>query len=890
MLSSINLPEISTDLPIKKLEFDNMEDSPLYDEEKSFISRIFNEPASNIKTKHLVITKPNIRPIIKNYKAEPSKNKIFDLNEVNARKKFLINDLLKVDSEYENAMNQLKENYESQLKIEKTQLEVIEKSENFEKNEENIKKIESKISGLKFSSTALPVIIEKNEFEPSVDFQPVIHKELSDKRQIPVVEDKSFNPLPLGTKPLALSLLETQMTRLNPENLPPHMVLPVYKSFAEQKPVLKEFTDFVVKPHGFESTVVSEKTSNLGSLTDKPQKNFNILNLESNSRNVSENNTSNPFKNPVEVSKNSQSSFFLKNDYKPKENPSFSMIENPKNDQGISNFGQPYNNPNITSGQNTERGFSNPQSGLLNFSADSSFNPYPIKDRNEGSGLMPINNTLSQNNTFAITNQNSFTSNTVTPNHKFIQSDFSKFNESKNKFSNQPFVPSNNALPNPFVPSNNSLPNPFVPSNNSLPNPFVPSSNSLMKQYTNTQNNPLPNQYSNITQINPLPNQYTNTQNNPFSTPSNQTSQHTNQFTRNPSNLSNLSNPSNASNPSNPFSINQTNPYSLSTQSNPYSVTKQSNTFTSNSLSMPDHNKNLRFQRSSPQAYSNLNPSSFSEFRPMPQNSSYNSASHSSSTRPSNFTLTEYQNIRTSAENPDQSFKLQGEDILRQINSISSNMTQQELSSLSLFISDIFEKSLQRNPDQLKVYFCIQLLQNLKDADDKESQVLKLITNMCNILTTLDKFSLCELVIHEICSLYNVFIPKLYTKEEGISSLQLVDLQRIYQGGELQIVVRTEMLFIKKIGMFYGILNVLLRKTEVLKGFMWKIIDLEVSRYWIPAICGLVITTKETFLSNHQEYSIFSQKIITKLNSVFTFCNPLFFQDQITRIHASLSE
>lgn len=846
------------DFPVKKLGFDNLENSPESENEKSIVEKIFNDSSSNFKSKHLVITKPKPPAELK---TQLKPKKILDRSQINEKKRNLIADFLKAQEDYDKAFESLIGNYETILKCDDQQTEkkVPEKQLSevpiaYNPKASELFKLPEKSPDKKNMKKDLQVILERKDSES--DFTPVVHSQLGLESKKKNNGENKFNPLPLGTKPFALSTLETrigEMDKIPEQNnlfsvpksvsekntLPPHMVLPVYKS-----------NSGFLNSNSFNPTI--HPVDNAGNQGyNSARQDFGALKHEN---------------NPKSFNKTHEQTLISKFNPSVQSSPFAVSIHNPFNPTELGP--NPFSNSNtyeiqkktVNNEVNNLTPRKNIETNKFNSLNPSTENIFVNKiDQNTSNSDYRNQFSSSNPNIFATTatgaffdtvsnsNPNNFSRNTVNP------------------FSGPINITSANSIPNPTTnPFSSSMAagNNFINTNTSqFPGPAV-------NNFANPGGNSFFVQTSNSSSINPnlalktlnasTPNT-TNPPNNAFSSFNNTIP------SRNPYSQPNL-NPFNSVDPG----LKSLSPFGSSGQ---YKNTSDSNPFASK-LGNAGIQTNL-ITPAFTSASQSINPLYRMTSDPIPSSTSQE------------ISLQDYQNIRKTLETPEYSIKPQLEDLMRACNSILTNMGSHESTKVSSSLIEVLSKAT-RHTNFLKVFFTYNLIENYLDSNEDHQISLLLSQSISQVIGSTGIKGLVDFVKYEIWTRNDVFVPVSYTNDQATGSLQLLDLQKFFQGGELQRRVFIELNRSKKLGILLGsLISASLDDVwNIFKNFM----ALEVTRSWIPSVLGLMVSTyKLLSRSNLNEFQIISQQTLAKLNKVQEKCNVLIFQPFITQIQKLVS-
>ena len=212
-----------SDLPIKKLNFDTVENSP---KEANSPLIIMEEPSS-IQADMVINIPLSRKPSEKRSKPASTRS--------DSRK--ILNDIqrdrAKATQTHKSRLENLQREYEEMVQSSRLKFEV----------ESLIKPA----SPIRVQHLQLPVILEAKESEAPNDFTPKLNQTRPEfKSSAETRADPGFNPRPLGSRPLEQSALEVQLKSLgdvqeDKNGIPPHMLLPVYKvkPYATQDPILR---------------------------------------------------------------------------------------------------------------------------------------------------------------------------------------------------------------------------------------------------------------------------------------------------------------------------------------------------------------------------------------------------------------------------------------------------------------------------------------------------------------------------------------------------------------------------------------------------------------------------------------------------------------------------
>ena len=463
---------------VKKLAFDNMENSSEFEYERAAVEKIFEEPVTRHFSKHIIINKPVTSEIKRNGYTE---SKTFEIMKKETQKKNLIPNLLKTQETYEMAFEKLKENFEYLLNLGESQPSSTNQCISAKVSiQEGVKKIdlnpEQKKSYI-IHKSVLPTIPENNESEMHSEFLPVLHKDMSFNPKINSNNNSDdFTPTPLGTKPFAMSSLEINLKQLNNEpfnidSIPPQTILPVFKvkPFATQEPVLSNL------PNPFTPVAHSSKS------IEKNETNFNenliSTRLQKNEKQISEDKV-----NVLESSHLMQNSTIFETKIipnMPKDHIQESLKVNPFQ-------------------SNTElKTFNQNQLASPKISSDiGPGNPFEVRNRNSFNQTFNVDQ--SKNNGALSRNSSEQLSNHITNPHPMPFNPTSAISTSFNNFSNQSNEPlKNNQNSNSFF-SNSTISNnnPFFVGNNieskTLSNQLE-NSRSMNNFFSNPQSSNFPN-------------------------------------------------------------------------------------------------------------------------------------------------------------------------------------------------------------------------------------------------------------------------------------------------------------------------------------------------------------------------------------------------------------
>ena len=850
---------IETEMPVKKLGFDNMENSSEY-ENKSYIDKMFEESSPEPPVKHLTLHKSRNPSTSISITKTPTK--AIGLKKSAITKKNLMVDLLKNQEEYDDAFEKLRENFEKVLKESNISSS---KPQIFPVKEPEIPSSslpgDKSVSKLKPYNTPLPVIPESSEIDPKFEFNPIKHTSTSSvPENSQAFKPSTFNPLPLGTKPLALSGLEVNLNQLGRpptdlSSIPPHLILPVYKpdSSTRQESLLVGPT-FTPMPH-HQEIVSGNPPTNLSSAGNSNPFRGNIAsnlrgstlqNTEASSRTAGINSDrpgnsvgfkvngesdANMHIEPASIS----SGFFVNSSNQPKD------VFKPD----TSNFGGAgMSTPKVSNPFN--QGQPLPREIASNFTNDAP-NMFRMSNLTTGASA-------------AIPGPSVFQANAKDP-----------FTKDGNTFSSQPtYNASNPEFKNQF----------FVNPNNF---PERGTSGSIGHQYISTPSHvpgPLASQtFGNYpTTTNLFPNTgigMSHLQRNPD--PFGQTS--------------NLNLNLNQNTNLNPFQQANPQPLESKTVPNPFSISNPG-------ASMGPFNREPAFQNTSsmPSSFNPVrNDSMVVDARP----SSFNNTSLGR-TYPQGsvqtFTnnppkLDDYLVLRRTLENPDASFKIYLEEIVFLVNCIGSNMQSEEHLKFSCSFTQIFKKVDQRYSNIIKVCFGYQLLDYYTQIEDDPQTFIRISQNIVQIIGLLCKEfpELLDYITTELACRSDIFADKMYGSDEALKSLQFVDLERLYKGGELQKQANLELIKVTKLGVLFGSLFVGFKIVSSIWDFLQKLSHLCINRYWIPALLGVLISGKDALsVTYQQEYSRLIELLVNKMNLIEGKCNRLYYQVYITQIEVLL--
>ena len=363
-------------------------------------------------------------------------------------------------------------------------------------------------SPIRVQTLQLPVILETRESEVSNDFTPKVNKQQTDFKISALSKDESsFNPRPLGSKPMEQSALEMQLKSLgdggkdDKNQIPPHMLLPVYKvkPYATQDPILRTPTSIdqpAFRPNPLsQSNFVPENSKQM--TLNGSQENFvngssgffgNVQTGNSFRNNSFTAPVMNPFAavNVTGQTGNTQSNPFAAVDHRNVMNLNTFSVENNKYagsaslgaQSGSGNVVAGFNKPGSQFFENKETGFLdssnrvNPFSGFNQFSESSGFKsaisrpsnlgPDPMTSNNSGAmGGFNISNPINPFSASSVqgysTPVNPFSKNNVSDGTKSKISDFSQVSMHSSYSSSGPSTFQHNPTPTP-TPTTTSVP------------------------------------------------------------------------------------------------------------------------------------------------------------------------------------------------------------------------------------------------------------------------------------------------------------------------------------------------------------------------------------------------------------------------------------------------
>jgi hypothetical protein len=225
------------------------------------------------------------------------------------------------------------------------------------------------------------------------------------------------------------------------------------------------------------------------------------------------------------------------------------------------------------------------------------------------------------------------------------------------------------------------------------------------------------------------------------------------------------------------------------------------------------------------------------------------------------------------------------------VNGITSNMVHIEYSKFSINLLQLFRRSGDKYLNFIMICFSHQVVDSYLGNEDDAEVLLKVARNILQIVEQINKDikGIPQFILNEIFSLNEIFTDKLYGSEEALNSLHMMDLKRLYQGGELQKNSDFELRNVKKLGVLFGCLSITFCNIDYIWKFLEKLLYSEVNRFMIPALLGVLIGSKDILCSsNRQKFFNVAISLKNKINSIASTCNILAYQSLITQIETLL--
>ncbi|OMJ73978.1 hypothetical protein SteCoe_27189 [Stentor coeruleus] len=862
-------------MPVRKLVFDNMDNSPALSSKGSVIEGLFKTPQKSVGN---IVTKS------KRTKPKPSKNygTPLDLKEIKPEYHDISDELKNTDVEYQELRQKLIENYERTLKIGRFAEEKAKNPETHSiiKEWEKRKELDFKKEALenenlkKLAFGQLPAILEKNESEGLFNFNPTIH---SEKSEAPFIKEKTqdlnFNPIPQDQKPLFENTIEEN--KIKKSDLPPHMILPIYttKPITSQEGVINKISNPfnpIVHPSEPVDRLNTDKTLNINQDISKQQ-------------DLTNESLSTPTNEPKYTN-----SFF---------------VSKPSNNEKTPN---PFATSNLTDSQKIISSLAPPLTSQTPFATSANLVNYPSQEskgfpafsapmsqRTNSESSMPnvftsniksepnlTSNIRTEQNVFASnirTEQNVFTSNIRTEQNAFT----SNIRPEQNVFASN-IRPEQNA----FTSNIRTEPNVFTSNIRTEPNVF--SSN------TRTELNPMTNPFtSNIRTDSNFFTSNIRTEPNAFA--SNIRTEPDPQKTQNPFSMSNAflvneSKPQNNFAPTNqrpqfdsvPFPLPQTFKPDSQPMQSPFPAPQFQSDFQipSNPFQNTNPNMNTRTQNTINNPFANNNHiSTINQYT--------NNQANISISKQGSMDFEEYCSIRRNTPSNDLSIKNTVLEIIHVLNIITPNMQQREVAECIKELCDIIGKTSENTHKSIIVNLAYYFIDLYSGFNEDLSMLMNYCKSLCDIVIPVkNKFPLClTAIIFEIQYLADVFIPINYDSIKALSSLRLEDIGRTFKGGALQVKAKEEMIKVEKIGILFASLYISLDEIVFLWNFLSHLLTIEVTMNWIPAIAGCLTFADTTFKTlKGQEYKYMLNKIWNNCENLERKCNPTIYMPYISMI------
>ena len=849
-----------TDLPIKKLDFDRLENSPILLNSPIKMSENSSSPITNIK-----ISLPQPKKKEKLYYVPQPKPSHPTTKEIMKKAKEKNEEIRKI---YQDYAENVRFEYEQIIKNSKVEPEII----------------KPPTVHVKERFDMLPVILERNESELGFEFNPLEHKTgetKGNKGGKETIDD--FDPKPLGSKMFALSGLEMQIKNLEKEenkseNLTPHMVLPVHrvKPFTTQLPILSSSTDFNPVPN--DKNQVIQTSSVLGTEKSKQNNSNFFVDLgKSDSNLLKVNKPIGPLSSDGAMASHVILKNCTHNEMAKEVNQNHSFFV------GGANGGNQTGNFSVNSvySGNSERKGSNPFVNTNNFGGlgTQSGNPLCNSANMAGPGHQstdPLANVTSYStqtsqsiNPFASTTN--FSNQTSQPLNPFANPGLSNYSnpssQSINLFTNASSFPTQNSQPiNPFANATlpqalNSLANTSKISQQS--NPFISDSSKSNPFNINPSTNlPQSSQYpSYIHQSKPISAPYTSLPVSNFSI----SSPASNHFT-----------PTNHFNTSSHIPSAQ---LSSLTASNMYSTPP----------TIPNHLLAGNYSSQNPPTLK-ANPS-FSNPPLGFQNSSL--SSYNTTKKIDELTLDSYKSLRNQISTNESSQKLISEELLYNINTYYINITITEIDELYEKILSIFKQVPEIKLTTQTVSFTFLTVDYyLNNSNNDKNTVLSLAEFIVNLYSKLSLLirGIQSILEFEIKTLSEIFSPKIYLEQEVTESWRLNDLRRTSEGGILQKQVLNEIKTIESLSILLSNHYIKHSPDDLFNLISQLSLNLP-PRQWLPMIVGVMIILP--FFKNTQIFHKISPLLNThkaKLNLIPQVCNKIFFSSEISRFMESFNK